>query len=354
MKRFLLVPFVILLMGVLIFGGCPKPAPTTAPVTPPEKPIELKFAYWIPSVSAPARVVIEPWGKEIEERTNGKVNITFFGDASMGAPPEHYQLCLSGMADITWIAPGMTFGVFPLSMAFEQPMLFSSAEQGSRVSYKLVEKYLLDTEYKDVKVLWVSEMAPSQLFTVAKQVRTLEDLKGMKLAGTSPPEVSAMGELGASAVQMGTEPEMYTALERGLVDGRFNSWEGAATFKDFEVTKYRTGNVHFQAHFNAIIMNLDTWNSLPPDVQKIFEETTGLQLSQSSGALLDAENETGLQRIIEYDKMAGNPDIYYLPDTERAKWVEALMPARENWANQLEAEGLSAKAFLEELLSLLK
>lgn len=344
MKRFLLVSLFLMII-TMIFSGYTDTAVS--------KTIDLKFAYWVPPQSTPGSL-IEEWAKEITAASNGKVRVTTFGGSSMGAPPEHLQLCLSGMADITAIAPGMTHGVLPLSMLFEQPGLFMSAEQGSRVAYQITEKYLMNDEYKKVKVLWIAQMGPSHLHTVKKQVRTIKDLKGLKIAGTSPIEVQAIGNLGAAALQMGTEQEMYTSLERGLIDGRFNSWEAASVFKDFEVTKYRVDNVYMQSHFNVIIMNLDSWNRLPSDMKSLIEEKTGSQRSIHFGTVFDKRDAAAKQMIIDYDKRAGNPEIYSLPDTERAKWMELLRPQVEKWASQNEAKGLPAKAMLEELRSLVK
>ena len=344
MKRFLLVSLFLMIM-TMVFSSYTDTAVS--------KTIELKFAYWIPPQSTPG-TLIEKWAKEITAASNGKVRVTTFGGSSMGAPPEHLQLCMSGMADIAWIAPGMTHGVLPLSMLFEQPGLFSSAEQGSRVGYKITKKYLMNAEYKNVKVLWVNQMGPSHLHTTKKQVRTIEDLKGLKIAGTSPIEVQAIGKLGAAALQMGTEQEMYTSLERGLIDGRFNSWEAAGIFKDFEVTKYRVDNIYMQSHFNVIIMNLDSWNKLPSDMKSLIEEKTGLQLSIHFGTVFDERDAATKQMIIDYDKRAGNPEIYSLPDTERVKWMELLKSQVEVWASQNEAKGVPAKAMLKELRSLVK
>lgn len=344
MKKFLLVSLVFVIMTT-IFGGYADQAVS--------KTIELKFAYWVPPQSTPG-TLIEEWAKEITAASNGKVRVTTFGGSSMGAPPEHLQLCMSGMADIVWIAPGMTHGVLPLSMLFEQPGLFSSAEQGSRVGYIITKKYLMNAEYKNVKVLWVSQMGPSHLHTTKKQVRSIADLKGLKIAGTSPIEVQAIGTLGAAALQMGTEQEMYTSLERGLIDGRFNSWEAAAVFKDFEVTKYRTENIYMQSHFNAVIMNLDSWNGLPSDIKGLIEEKTGLNRSIHFGAVMDERDAAAKQMIIDYDKRAGNPETYSLPDTERAKWMKLLASQVDAWASQNEAKGLPAKAMLGELRSFVK
>ena len=71
------------------------------------------------------------------------------------------------------------------------------------------------------------------------------------------------------------ETEIYTGLERGMLDGRWQEYQGLKTWKCGEVTKYRTENVKIFTHQNIIGMNLAKYNSLPADIKKIFDDTTG-------------------------------------------------------------------------------
>jgi TRAP-type C4-dicarboxylate transport system substrate-binding protein len=75
------------------------------------------------------------------------------------------------------------------------------------------------------------------------------------------------------------ETEIYTALERGMLDGRWQEYNGLLTWKCGEVTKYRTDNVRIATHQNVIIMNLEKYNSLPDDVKKTLDDLTGFNRS---------------------------------------------------------------------------
>ena len=67
---------------VLILLGGTLTVPTASNAA---DPIDLKFSYWPPPQSAPAAKGIHPWGKKIEEATNGRVKVTFFARTSRGA-----------------------------------------------------------------------------------------------------------------------------------------------------------------------------------------------------------------------------------------------------------------------------
>ena len=271
----------------------------------------------------------------------------------MGAAPDHYDLVLKGTADIGWIDPNFTPGVFPLIGAIALPMLFPNSEVAGAVFWEMMDKYMADTEFSKVKVLWVYPTGLFQLWTREKQVKTVEDIKGLKLACTSTVLTKITEALGGVPVFM-PEPDIYTSLERGMLDGRWHEWEGGWTWKAHEVTKYRTANVDLATNTNVIIMNLDAWNSLPPDIQKILDEASGLEYSMYSGGVWDATNEEFLPIVMDYDEKAGNPPIYYLPDDERARWKEAITPVYDEWVNEMEAEGLPGKAIFEDVLAAVK
>lgn len=295
-------------------------------------PIKLKFAYWAPPRSAPAVQGIIPWAKKIEKLTNGRVVIPTYGGEAMGKAPDHYDLALNGMADIVWIDPNFTPGVFKLSEIFSLPFLFQNSETASAVMWKITEKYLANTDYKRVKVLWAWSVGIIELFS-NKPVRTLEDFKGMKLAATSPVQSKIYKALGAKGVYM-IEPDIYTALERGMIDGRFHNEEGAWVFKNYEVTQYRTINVKISTMPNIIIMNMNSWNRLPEDIKKIIDAESGIKYSTYMGRVFDKENAHFIKEIEKYDKRRGNPPMIKLNPAEKRRWIAATKPVIDTWIEE--------------------
>lgn len=286
------------------------------------------------------------WAEHVERHTDGRVKVQLIGGAVLGTPVEHLDICLSGRADIAWIAIGHFPGVFPYSDVRFLPFLYPSGAVGGRVFWEMTEKYLLDTEYKDLKVLYTHPTAVMQLLTRTKQVKTVEDLKGLKIVMDSAVQVTMTEMLGAVPVFV-TEGEIFTTLERGLVEGRWREWEGAVTWKEMEVTKYRTGGLDIASNHGMGIMNLDSWNKLPADVQKVIDE---MRLGHSIWAGLSFD-ETSLQRLPElqeYDKKVGNPEIYWLPKEEKARFVAAVEPMYEWWVSDMESKGnMKAREILE-------
>lgn len=345
MKKLCGVLFAIFMVGILIFGGCggqePAQAPTTAAPAPAPVPtgnIELTYSYWPPPAQTLMQRIHGVWGKELERLTDGRVKVKFFGGSVLGPPPEHLEIVLSGRADIGWIALGHFPGVFPYSDVRFLPFLFPSGSVGSRIFWEMTEKYLLDTEYKDVKCLFTHPTSVMQLITRTKQVKTLEDLKGMKLVMDSSVHVKMTEFLGAVPV-FTPEGEIFTTLERGMVEGRWRDLHGCVVWKENEITKYRTVNLAIGANHAMTIMNRDTWNGLPADVKEVID---GMRLPHSiwAGLCFDEEDIYWAQPILrEYDKKAGNPEWYPLPEDEKAKWVAACEPMYDWWVQEMESKG---------------
>lgn len=236
MKKLFLITLMLVMLCGLIFGGCakpapvpapapaptptpaPAPAPAPAPVPAPEKPLKLKFSDPTPPTGTTARELIPAWIKEIQEFSKGRVEVTLYSGGALGTHAQQYDLLLSCAADIASIDPGATPGVFPRADIVKLPISCKSSETGSMVFWELMKKYMMDTEFKDVKVIWVNTYGAWQLFARTKEVKTLEDFKGMRLGALSPRGVETVKSLGAVPVFI-LFADMYTALDRGLIDG---------------------------------------------------------------------------------------------------------------------------------------
>jgi TRAP-type C4-dicarboxylate transport system substrate-binding protein len=319
----------------------------------PEKLLELKFAAWTPPMSVTIFGMIEPWIKEVEKRSGGRVKITLFPAAAMGKPEDHYNMALTGLADISLIEPAWNPGVFPLSDCTSLPMIFPSSKVASSVYYELIEKYMGDREFKNVKVLWTICTPPSQIQMVKKQIRSRQDFSGQKILVTSRSGLKVIEKLGGTAMFI-PMPEIYTALQRGVADGYCQIYETLVAFKTFEVTKART-EANLWTDRMVVIMNKDKWNKLPKDIKEIFTQTTGLQKSKSDGAIFDDTDKKLFNDVVmPYDKKNNNPAPYFLPKDELARWKDAIAPLYEEFIKENETKGLPARALFNDLLKLVE
>jgi TRAP-type C4-dicarboxylate transport system substrate-binding protein len=179
---------------------------------------------------------------------------------------------------------------------------------------------------------------PDQLLTNRRGVKTLKDLKGMKIATGQDIGLETLKALGATATFI-PAPDMYTALERGVIDGLATNWEKAFVFKEYQVTKYRT-EAFLWTNPMPIFMNLDAWNSLPEGTKKAIEEVSGLAYSRKAGAIFDEAEKRAKAKIEEEDLKKGRGRVYTIPADEMKRWIEKTSVVYEKWIKECEAKGV--------------
>ena len=194
------------------------------------------------------------------------------------------------------------------------------------------------------KLLFFQPTPVQQIQSHTKPIKTLEDLKGLKVLARGGVNGEVIKAMGCIPVTMPV-PEVYSALERGLLDVAPMNWEGTMAFKWFEVTKYRTVLPKGLFITNLMCsMNWDSWNKLPKEVQKVISDLVGPDMAKASGSAIDG-TAAHLRGVIEaYDKKIGNPAVYTLPEEEFMKWKTAVAPVGEKWMTDTEAKGLPARA----------
>ena len=307
------------------------------------QPIKLRFAHFMPT-KHPQHKVMADWAKKIGELTDGRVTIKVFPGGALGKPQSQYPSCVKGVIDIAFTVPAMLPGRFPLTSFEDLPFLFQTGEQGSIVLWKTYEKYLQD-EYKEVKVLWQHTTEPGMIHTTKKPVRTLEDLKGLKLSCPNATSSNVVAKLGAVPVT-GIITDFYEAMQRGVTDGTQLPMNTMAPFRFFEVLKYHTMTDLMLAGF-AIVMNKKKYESLPADIKKIIDDNIGLEMAKTAGRAYDAEGRKGLA-LVEKNKNT----IINLSKEERERWVKQTMPVREDWAQEMEQKGLPGRDLLQYVVDL--
>lgn len=297
---------------------------------------------------------MDPWVKQVEAATKGRVRIQVYYSQTLGKGPDAYNAVKSGTADICWCFHGYWPDMTPLSDVIALPALpFAKAEKGSEVLWKLYERFpALQREYQDVKVLLLYTTTPYFLITTKKQVKTLEDLKGMKIRTVGGPPTDQMRAYGAIPTLI-PMPANYEALSRGTIDGMGSPWEAVGAFRLYEVVRYYT-MAPLAATYFSISMNKQKWESLPKDIQQAIMSVGGLE-----GAKFWGRNffDTVEQNVLDKVKAGNHPMIRYdLPPAEAARWRKiGGEPLWKDWVKRMEGKGRpEAQQLLNATLEMLK
>jgi len=334
MKNKVLLILLVMVLAISIGGaGCPQPS---------EEVIEISFAHFFPAVH-PVHMRFVEWAKDIEDATDGRVHITIHYAETLLKAPETYEGIVSGVADSGIVVPAYTPGLFPLFELFDLPVGYNNNEVITKVLWDCYKKFDPE-ELSGVKVLQAYAIGPGGIAMVRDPIHSLEDLNGKQIRATGL-TADLVAALGASPVSI-PMPEAYEALSRGVCDGAINIYDAFITWKLAEVTKYITMTPFLYTGIFLVVMDIDTWNSLPSDVQAVFEEISEDYIDYH--AHCEAENAIkSIRALVDMQK-----EIIILSDEEEARWKEAVKPVVDNAIQSREAKGIPAREFWNEMLRL--
>jgi TRAP-type transport system periplasmic protein len=296
--------------------------------------IKLTFSSFLPPVH-PLSVLESQFCDEVKKRTNGRVEISYYSSGTLTGATQIYNGIIEGVSDMGMTAVGFTMGRFPLSELFTLPLGFPSAWVSGKVANDFYEKFK-PKEYDKFHVLYLSGVGPFIIQSLKKPVRTMEDLKGLKLR--------APGIIGETAKLLGATPlplemsDAYEALRRGVLDGILGPTEMLSDWKVGELEKYVTASWKVgSSHVWYLAMNKDKWNSLPPDVQKVFTEVA----AEYKEKIFVSRNQSDIRGKEFLEKNGGK--MIDLSDAESARWIKAVKPLIDNYKKELVSKGFSAK-----------
>ena len=201
--------------------------------------VTLKLHHiWPPQAMAPVRV-IGPWCEKIAAESANRMKCQLLPAMSGGGTPAQLvDRIKDGVDDLTVTLPGYTAGRFPMMEVFELPFMTNSAEVAAAAGWDYLQKHALK-EFPGTKVLatWVHD--EGYVHTASKQIKTLDDFKGLKMRAPTRQTNKLLARLGATPVGMPV-PSVADAISKGTIDGFALPWEVIPAFKLHEMTKFHT------------------------------------------------------------------------------------------------------------------
>jgi TRAP-type transport system periplasmic protein len=303
-----------------------------------EKVIGLSYSTQFPPGYHVAKATAL-WAQDIEKRSKGRVKITIYYSGTLTSAPACYEGVVRGLSDMGEALPAMTRGRFPLMEVVDLPGYPFNAVVTSRVADDFYRKFK-PKEFDETHVLYIHAHAPGGMFFRTKPVKSLEDLKGLRIrcTGVSTKIVQA---LGGTPVAM-PKSDQYDAMSRGTVDGTMAPPNELLGWKVADVAKYF--DVYPKAGYVtafAVVMNKAKWNSLPPDIRNIFTETSAAMPEKMGKVWNDGEIEG-----IQYGKKVGHKFIFITPE-EGARWEKALKPLLDDYVKSMKAKSLPGEEALK-------
>lgn len=255
---------------------------------------------------------------QVNERGKGLVQIKYVGGApAIGSPVQIVKKVQGGVYGMAYVTGAWYTNVLPEADFFKLSEV-DIAELRKNGGFEYIQSLHAD---KGLHYLGRTyDTSPYYLYL--KEPISSADLSGLDIRASTSYQ-GFFSALGAS-INLAATPEVYTLMERGVVDGYGWVAEGLFDYSWEQVTKYRvepgffTGNSH-------VLMNLDLWNSMSPEQQALLNE---MMLELERGNYLVAEND---RKEIARQTEAGIETIVLPPDqaeiwlatARRVGWEEA-------------------------------
>jgi TRAP-type C4-dicarboxylate transport system substrate-binding protein len=313
--------------------------------------VTLKVHHFLSPNATSQKLFLGPWCEKIARESGNRLKCQIYPAMQLGGtPPQLFDQAKDGVADIVWTVPTYQAGRFVKSEVFELPFMTKTAEGGSRAFWEYLQRYSLD-EFKGTKILMAHVHDGAELHFASKQVKTLEDLKGLKVRAPTRIGTRMITALGMTPIQM-PAPQVPESIAKGVVDGASLPWEVVPALKVNEVTKSHTETGQNQRKMSntifVVAMNEARYNSLPADLKKVIDANSGAEASVWAGKIWDSTIAPGRKSATD----RGNT-VNVLTPAEYARWVKATDTVAQDWVKDVSAKGNDGNKLLDAAKTLL-
>jgi TRAP-type C4-dicarboxylate transport system substrate-binding protein len=303
----------------------------------------LKFSHFLGPTSFFQLDVVEPWAKELERKTDGRVKVEIHNATSpFGKIFEQANQVKTGSTDIALGLRGAEGDRFPGSSIIELPFVAKDAASGSRALWDLYKNGTLADEYKDYKVLALFVHNPGLIHTSSKRVMTPSDLKGLRLRSPNKTVAAALEHVGATPIILQVN-EVMEAVKSNRIDGIVTNWGNPLqNFNDH--MKFHTDIQFYSAAF-FIVMNTARYASLPPDIRAAIDELSQEAWVAKFGPLWDKWD-----RPVRLGAQAPGHEIIVPDGRTMVQWRDELRPVTDRYLDELARSFPNARTAYDRLL----
>lgn len=287
----------------------------------------VKFGHVAPPFHGQAKGV-EAFAAYVKEKTDGKIDIAVFGAGQLGGERSLAEQVQAGTLQLATVSTAVLQNFVPQCAVLDMPFLFPDRETAYKVmdDPEVQERIFSDFPAKGFVGVGWTENEIRDFSNTRRPVRTPEDIKGLKVrVMNSPVYLDTFKQLGASAVGL-PFPEIYNALQTGVIDAQENPLITTVLMKFTEVTEYVTRTQHCVTEC-IILVGLDYWESLTPAEQQIFREAgrKAIEVNREVNAQIHTKLPGSGLSVEEYAK-SHNVEIIDLTPEERDAFKQATQP----------------------------
>lgn len=209
--------------------------------------------------------------EELPKRTNGRIALSITTLPELGLSGfELLRVLKANLVDMADVTTAYVSGDFPLIEGANLPGINTNSDQVRRAYDAWTPRAIVPHEdLMGGKV--ISHWNINGQFLVSKfPINSLDDLKGKKIRVYAKSQADFLSALGAQPVNMAFS-EVYTALERGTVDGAVSGPDAIPGLRLYEVAKY-VSDLQLGGSPGHLVVSRKSWDALPADLKKVIED----------------------------------------------------------------------------------
>jgi tripartite ATP-independent transporter DctP family solute receptor len=273
----------------------------------------------------PTVEAVRAMGKALKDQSGGKLGVKVFASGALGAERDTIEQLKIGGLDMMRINAAVLNNIVPETMAVSMPFVFRDTEHMRRTLDGPVGQEILDAMAAQGMIgLAFYDSGARSIYTVKNPVKSLADMKGLKIRVQQSDLFVAMVEaMGANPTPM-PYGEVYTALKTGIVDGAENNWPSYETSRHFEAAKYYNVTEHSMVP-EVLVFSKKVWDTLSKDEQALVRKTA--RESVPVMRKLWDEREAKSRKIAE----AGGAQVVTIAD--KKAFADAMAPVVAKFAN---------------------
>jgi tripartite ATP-independent transporter DctP family solute receptor len=313
----------VVVLGVLVvlLWGSPSPAVD----------FTLKIGVVTPT-DHPHSISSREFAKIVAERSKDRIKVNVFDSGKLGSNPELLDGVKTGILDMCVNTPGVMANFHPVTGLLELPYLFASKDHMMKVTRgPIAEEY---TQKTGVFILGHFGGAQRNMITKSKKIDAMKDLSGLKMRTWEWNVMMNWWKALGAVPAVIPFPEVYTALQTGVIDGAENEFTTFTVSRWAEVCKFIALTQH-NITVRPIMISKKKFDAMPADLQKIL-----LQAAKDA-ADFDVKLEGELDDKNSAELKAKYGTVFTTPD--KKPFIDKSIAVIKDFAKEKKLEGVTDK-----------
>jgi TRAP-type C4-dicarboxylate transport system substrate-binding protein len=314
MKKSGLLPSVVVLISILLLGGCSASGKPGGPA----KTQLLRMTTPVPPGDDLSEMCQSGMDR-FNARAGGAYKMQMFPGGQLASMPESLDAIRTGAVEGGVIPLAAFTGTAPELGLAELPFLYSSAEANADAMTGMAGIYndilLEKANQKSLGCIYTGSL---NLISTKRPMKTLEDLKGLIVGCDNPSSANLIAALGGSGIVVDFS-EDYSNLQKGVINAKTSALQYMLIARLYEVARYCTV-FHGLGSLYSININAETYDAMPRDIRNVLDEEMASLAQSLSRYYVTLFYE--LADVLE----ARGVKYYYLPAAERERWRDLVLP----------------------------